>query len=93
MLGELLGEIALNVVGDVVSEVAPIAIEAGVAAAKAGVDYAVDKYNSAQKIKSIKRTLGVEEDIYLKDAIAYWDLLDNINSSSFESQKSRLMKI
>jgi len=93
MLGELLGEMALNIVGDVVSEVGPYALEAGAAIAKKGIDFAVDKINSVQKIQTIKNVLGVENDIYLNDAIAYWELLDNINSSSFEGLKKQLMKV
>ena len=93
MLGELLGEMALNIVGDVVSDVAPFALEAGAEIAQKGIDFAIDKYNIFQKVKIIKECLGVEEDIYLKDAIAYWELLDNIDSSSFEGLKKQLMKI
>ena len=93
MLGELLGEMALNIVGDAVSDVAPFAFDAGSDIAKRAIDFAVDKINSAQKIKTIKDVLGVESDVYLNDAIAYWDLLDNINYGSFESQKARLMKV
>lgn len=89
MLGELLSEVAMNIVGGVVSDVAPFAIEAG----KKGIDFAIDKYNSFQKVKIIKECLGVEEDIYLNDAIAYWELLDNIDSGSFEGLKNQLMKI
>lgn len=93
MLGELLSEMAFNIVGDVVSEVAPIALEAGADLAKRAIDFAVDKISSAQKINNIKNVLGVENDVYLNDAVAYWDLLDSINSGSFESQKARLMKV
>ena len=93
MLGELLGEMALNIVGDAVSEVAPFAFDAGTDIAKRAIDFAVDKINSAQKIKTIKDVLGVENDVYLNDAIAYWELLDNIDSSSFEGLKKQLMNV
>ena len=93
MLGELLSEMAFNIVGDVVSEVAPIALEAGADVAKRAIDFAVDTFGNVQKIKTIKNVLGVENDIYLNDAIAYWELLDNINSSSFEGLKNQLMKV
>ena len=93
MLGELLSEMAFNIVGDVVSEVAPIALEAGADVAKRAIDFAVDTFGNVQKIKTIKNVLGVENDIYLNDAIAYWELLDNINSSSFEGLKTQLMKV
>ncbi len=93
MLGELLGEMALNIVGDVVSDVAPFALEAGADVAKKAIDFAVDKISSAQKINNIKNVLGVENDVYLNDAIAYWELLDNIDSSSFEGLKKQLMKV
>ena len=89
MLGELLGEIAQSVLG----EVAPLATGIGAEIAQKGIDFAIDKYNIFQKVKIIKECLGVEEDIYLKDAIAYWELLDNIDSSSFEGLKKQLMKI
>ena len=93
MLGELLGEMALNIVGDAVSDVAPFAFEAGSDIAKRAIDFAVDTFGNVQKIKTIKNVLGVENDIYLNDAIAYWELLDNINSSSFEGLKTQLMKV
>ena len=93
MLGELLGEMALNIVGDAVSDVAPFAFEAGSDIAKSAIDFAVDTFGNVQKIKTIKNVLGVENDIYLNDAIAYWELLDNINSSSFEGLKTQLMKV
>ena len=93
MLGELLGEMALNIVGDAVSDVAPFAFEAGSNIAKRAIDFAVDTFGNVQKIKTIKNVLGVENDIYLNDAIAYWELLDNINSSSFEGLKTQLMKV
>ena len=93
MLGELLGEMAINIVGDVVSDVAPFALEAGADVAKKAIDFAVDTFGNVQKIKTIKNVLGVENDIYLNDAIAYWELLDNINSSSFEGLKTQLMKV
>ena len=93
MLGELLGEMALNIVGDAVSDVAPFAFEAGSDIAKRAIDFAVDTFGNVQKIKTIKNVLGVENDIYLNDAIAYWELLDNIDSSSFEGLKKQLMKI
>ena len=93
MLGELLGEMALNIVGDAVSDVAPLAFEAGSDIAKRAIDFAVDTFGNVQKIKTIKNVLGVENDIYLNDAIAYWELLDNINSSSFEGLKTQLMKV
>ena len=89
MLGELLSEIAMDVLGDV----APIAAGIGGELVKNGVDLAVDKFNDIQKMKTIKECLDVENDIYLNDAIAYWDLLDNINLGSFESQKAQLMKV
>ena len=85
MFGEILSEIAQDVLGDF----APLA--AGVA--QKGIDFAVDKFNDIQKVNNIKECLGVENDIYFNDAVAYWDLLDSINSSSFESQKARLMKV
>ena len=93
MLGELLGEMALNIVGNDVSDVAPFAFDAGTDIAKRAIYFAVDKINSAQKIKTIKDVLGVENDVYLNDAIAYWELLDNIDSSSFEGLKKQLMKV
>ena len=93
MLGELLGEMALNIVGDAVSDVAPFAFEAGSDIAKRAIDFAVDTFGNVQKIKTIKNVLGVENDIYLNDAIAYWELLDNIDSSSFEGLKKQLMKV
>ena len=93
MLGELLGEMALNIVGDAVSDVAPFAFDAGSDIAKRAIDFAVDTFGNVQKIKTIKNVLGVENDIYLNDAIAYWELLDNINSSSFEGLKTQLMKV
>ena len=89
MLGELLSEIAQDVLGDF----APIATEIGAGIAQKGIDFAVDKYNDYQKIKIIKECLGVENDKYLNDAIAYWELLDNINSGSFEGLKNQLMKV
>jgi len=89
MLGELLSEIAQDVLGDV----APFAAGIGGELVKNGVDFAVDKFNDIQKMKTIKECLGVENDIYFNDAVAYWDLLDSINSSNFESQKARLMKV
>ena len=89
MLGELLSEIAMDVLGDV----APFAAGLGGDLVRNGVDFAVDKFNDIQKMKTIKECLGVENDIYFNDAVAYWDLLDNINSSGFESQKARLMKV
>ena len=89
MLGELLSEMAQDVLGNV----APFAAGLGGDLVRNGVDFAVDKFNDIQKMKTIKECLGVEEDIYLKDAIAYWDLLDSINSSSFEGLKKQLMKI
>ena len=93
MLGELLGEMALNIVGDAVSDVAPFAFDAGTDIAKRAIDFAVDTFGNVQKIKTIKNVLGVENDIYLNDAIAYWELLDNIDSSSFEGLKKQLMKV
>jgi hypothetical protein len=89
MLGELLSEIAQDVLGDV----APFAAGIGGELVKSGVDFAVDKFNDIQKMKTIKECLGVENDIYFNDAVAYWELLDNINSSSFEGLKKQLMKI
>ena len=93
MLGELLGEMALSIVGDAVSDVAPFAFDAGTDIAKRAIDFAVDTFGNVQKIKTIKNVLGVENDIYLNDAIAYWELLDNIDSSSFEGLKKQLMKV
>ena len=89
MLGELLSEIAQDVLG----EVAPIAAGIGGELVKNGVDFAVDKFNDIQKMKTIKECLGVENDIYFNDAVAYWDLLDRINLDSFECNKARLMKV
>ena len=89
MLGELLSEIAQDVLG----EVAPFAAGIGGELVKNGVDFAVDKFNDIQKMKTIKECLGVENDIYFNDAVAYWELLDNIDSSSFEGLKKQLMKI
>ena len=89
MFGEILSEIAQDVLGDF----APLAAGIGGELVKNGVDFAVDKFNDIQKMKTIKECLGVENDIYLNDAIAYWDLLDRINLDSFESQKARLMKV
>ena len=89
MLGELLSEIAQDVLGDV----APFAAGIGGELVKNGVDFAVDKFNDIQKMKTIKECLGVENDIYFNDAVAYWELLDNIDSSSFEGLKKQLMKI
>lgn len=93
MLGEILAEIALDVAGDVIGSVAPAAINMGVAAASAGINFAVDKYNDAQKVKNVKKILGVEKDAYLDDAIKYYNLLDDINAFNFESQKTALMKV
>ena len=89
MFGEILSEIAQDVLGDV----APFAAGIGGELVKNGIDFAVDKFNDIQKVNNIKECLGVENDIYLNDAIAYWALLDSINSSNFESQKARLMKV
>ena len=89
MLGELLSEIAMDVLGDV----APITTGLGGTLAQKGIDFAVDKFNDIQKMKTIKECLGVENDIYFNDAVAYWDLLDRINLDSFENQKARLMKV
>ena len=89
MFGELLSEIAQDVLGDV----APLAAGIGSAVVRNGIDFAVDKFNDIQKVNRIKECLDVENDIYLNDAIAYWDLLDNINLGSFESQKAQLMKV
>ncbi len=93
MLGEILAEIALEAAGSIISEVGPAAINAGVAAATVGINYAKDKINDVTKVKRVKKTLGVEEDIYLEDAIRYYNLLDNINSGSFESAKASLLKV
>ena len=51
MLGELLGEMALNIVGDVVSDVAPFALEAGAEIAQKGIDFAIDKYKLVNFLK------------------------------------------
>ena len=52
MLGELLGEMALNIVGDAVSDVAPFAFEAGSDIAKRAIDFAVEAVFSCQDFKS-----------------------------------------
>lgn len=79
MLGEILGEIGSQ-----------IAISMVVGAVDTGVTWAHDKYNDFQKLKYIKSLLDVDDDVYLQDAVEYYDLLDNIDSLNFESRKKSI---
>lgn len=93
MLGEIFKEVALNVAGNVISDVAPTVIGVGATVASAGIGMAVDKITDVQKVKKMQKVLGVEKDIYLNDAIQYYDLLDNINAKDFGSRKAKLLKV
>ncbi|MCR5847747.1 MAG: hypothetical protein K6G75_06470 [Lachnospiraceae bacterium] len=87
MIGEVLR--ALDVANTVI-DVAPSVISAGVTAASIGMNLASDLLGDTH----VRKVLEVEkDDIYLKDALQYYDLLNNINSSDFAVKKERLMKV
>ena len=50
------------------------------------------KYVDKKKVMEAKNVLGTqEEDIFFKNAVLYYDSLDNISSDSFKSDKLKLI--